>query len=123
MTKISLRFLPQQTLAEAEALLADRVESGAPVLDERGMFLGVVTHVDIEHVPPDKRDQHTVAETMNRDVLTIYPDETLDEALEQLTSRRVSWAPIVDAEAMTEGKHVIGLRNSHLFTFLILFLC
>src|SRR5947209_1440741 len=67
MTKISLLFLPQQTLAEAEALLAGSVESGAPVLDERGMLLGVVTHVDIDRVPPDKRDQRTVAETMNRD--------------------------------------------------------
>lgn len=112
MTRISLRFLPRQTLVEAEALLAGRVESGAPVLDERGMLLGVVTHVDIEHVSPDKRDQRTVAEIMNRDVLTIYPDETLDEALEQLTSRRVSWAPIVDAEAMSEGKHVVGLLSA-----------
>src|SRR5438045_3372575 len=35
MMQISLRFLPQQTVAEAEAMLAGRVESGAPVLGER----------------------------------------------------------------------------------------
>jgi CBS domain-containing protein len=49
---------------------------------------------------------------MNRDVLVMSPDETLDEALEQLTSHRVGWAPVVDVEAAHEGKHVVGLLSA-----------
>ncbi|MEO6888012.1 MAG: CBS domain-containing protein [Ktedonobacteraceae bacterium] len=37
-------------------------------------------------------------EFLHRDPLVISPDDTLDEALEALTSQRVSWAPVVDAE-------------------------
>jgi CBS-domain-containing membrane protein len=53
-----------------------------------------------------------VEQVMNRDVLVLYPDETLDEALEQLTSRRVSWAPVVDAEVLPEKRHVMGLLSA-----------
>jgi chloride channel protein, CIC family len=110
--QISLRFLPQQTVAEAEAMLAGRVESGAPVLGERNNLLGVLTLADIQRVLPAERGQRRVAEAMNRDVLVISPDETLDEALEQLTSHRVSWAPVVDVEASPEGRHVVGLLSA-----------
>src|SRR5207244_2621530 len=57
MTQISLRFLPQQTVAEAEAMLAGRVESGAPVLGEQNNLLGVLTLADIQRVPPAEREQ------------------------------------------------------------------
>ncbi len=44
-------------------------------------------------------------------MLIALPDETLDEALEQLTSHRVSWMPVVDVEA-TAGKHVVGILTA-----------
>jgi chloride channel protein, CIC family len=106
MAQISLQFSPQQTVAEAETLLAGRVISGAPVVDARGNLLGVLTLADVQRVPLSERAQRRVAEAMNRDVLVMYPDETLDEALEQLTSRRVGWAPVVD-----EGRHLVGVLS------------
>lgn len=112
MVKVALCFTANQTVAEAEALLANRAESGAPVLDAGSNLQGILSHVDIERIPPDKRGERTVAEVMSRDVLTLDPDETLDEALEQLTSHRVSWAPVVDVEATPQGKRVIGLLSA-----------
>ncbi len=109
MTKPLLTFLPGQAVAQAEAALVKEGLGGAPVLDERGDLLGVLAHADIERVPLDKRDQATVGEAMNRDVFTITPDETLDEALEQLTSHRVGWAPVVDVEMIAGVRHVVGL--------------
>lgn len=112
MTKPLLTFLPAQTVAQAEALLAQQTVSGAPVLDERGDLLGVLTHADIRRVPPDKRAEVTVGEAMNRSVFTITPDEMLDEALEQLTSHRVGWAPVVDVEIIAGVRHVVGLLTA-----------
>jgi chloride channel protein, CIC family len=112
MSLVSLRFSPQQTVAEAESLFTARVESGGPVLDAKGNLLGVLTQVDIQRVPLSEREQRRVSEVMNRDVLIAYPDETLDEALEQLTSHRVSWMPIVDVEAATAGQHVVGILTA-----------
>lgn len=45
---------------------------------------------------------------MNRDVLVVQPDDTLDVALEQLTSHRVGWMPVVEVDAGTSGRHVLG---------------
>ena len=112
MSPVLLRFSPQQTVAEAESLFTGRVESGGPVLDAKGNLLGVLTQVDIQRLSLSEREQRRVSEVMNRDVLIAYPDETLDEALEQLTSHRVSWVPIVDVEASTAGQHVVGILTA-----------
>jgi CIC family chloride channel protein len=112
MTPPSVSFRVNQTLAEAEKLLDNRVISGAPVLDARGNLLGVLTLADIEHVPLEMREQRRVEEVMTRDPLVGYPDETLDEALEVLARHRVSWMPIVDAESAVAKQHVIGVLTS-----------
>ena len=112
MSALSLHFVPQQTVAEAESLLAARVESGGCVLDDRGNLQGVLTQIDIQRVPLGERGQKPVSDAMNRDILIAYPDESLDEALEQLTSHRVSWMPVIDVEATTVGKHVIGVLTA-----------
>jgi CIC family chloride channel protein len=102
----------EQTVTEAEHLLAMRLESGDPVLDERGNLLGVLTRIDIERVPPAERDQRLVKDMMNRDVLVLYGEETLDDALEQLTGHRVSWAPVIDVEGSPGGRHVEGILTA-----------
>jgi CIC family chloride channel protein len=69
---------------------------------------GSLSMADIQRIPLAERGQSWVEEAMQRDVLVVYPDDTLDEALEELTSRRVSWAPVVDAEALSGDRHVMG---------------
>ena len=112
MAAVTFSFSSRQTLSEAENALAQRVESGGPVLDERGNLLGVLTRVDIQQVPLPERPQKLVKDVMNRDVLILYSDGTLDDALEQLTSHRVSWAPVVNVEVSTGGPHVEGLLTA-----------
>jgi CIC family chloride channel protein len=116
MTPLTFHFSPQQTVADAEQILAARTQSGAPVIDERENLVGVLTQVDIQQVAPAERKQRFVREVMKRDVLTAYPDATLDEALELLTSHRVSWMPIIDVDtdvkAAASGKKVIGVLNA-----------
>jgi CIC family chloride channel protein len=106
MTPPPLHFSPLQTVAEAEKMLAEHAVGGASVHDASGNLLGVLTLADIERVPQEERSQCGVEKAMNRDVLTIQADETLDVALEQLTSHRIGWMPVVEAGA--SGKQVIG---------------
>jgi CIC family chloride channel protein len=112
MVVLSASFSPQQTVADAEKVLANHIESGAPVLDAQGNLLGVLTQVDIQRIPIAERVTALVEMAMNRDVLTVYPDDTLDEALEQLTSHRVSWAPVVDVEHVVGDNHVVGILSA-----------
>ncbi len=112
MTPLTFHFLPLQTIAEAEQLLAERQESGAPVVDIHNNLLGILTQADIQRIPLEERPQRLVQAVMTRDVLTAYPDATLDEALELLTSHRVSWMPIIDVEAAADSQRVIGILNA-----------
>jgi CIC family chloride channel protein len=105
MTPVSVALRETQTLAEATALLALQDWHGAPVLDEKGILLGVLTQTDIERVPEAERAQRYVAGAMKREVLVVQADETLDEALEALTTNRVSWASVREAQ----DRHVIGV--------------
>lgn len=112
MAPLTLRFAPTQSVAEAEKILSSGLESGAPVVDETNALLGVLTLVDIQRVPLEVRNERRVREAMNKDVLVIYPDDTLDETLEQLTSHRVSWAPVVDVETLSGQQCVLGVLSA-----------
>jgi CIC family chloride channel protein len=102
-------FSPEQTVAEAEQELKDTIESGAPVIDQKRNLLGVLTLVDIQRVPEQERQHALVKDKMNRDVLVLSPNDTLDSALEELTGKRVSWAPVVDSIAEPTGRYVNGV--------------
>ena len=108
MTPPPLQLSPQQSVEEAEQLLDEHSVGGACVLDARGNLLGVLTLADIGRVPLGERGSRRVEGAMNRDVLAIQPDDTLDVALEQPTSHRIGWMPVVEVETATGGRHLIG---------------
>jgi CIC family chloride channel protein len=110
MVPVSVQLRENQTVAEAAALLAEHQLRGAPVLSGQGILQGVLTQTDIGRVPSTERDQHHVKETMKHHALVIHADESLDEALEELTTNRVSWAPVIEeARALTQDHQVIGV--------------
>jgi CBS domain-containing protein len=108
MTPPPLHFSPQQSVAQAEQQLVERAIGGASVLDARGSLLGVLTLADIERVPLGERGKRTVGEAMNREVLVAQPEDTLDVALEQLTSHRIGWMPVVEVESSMENRRLVG---------------
>jgi CBS domain-containing protein len=67
---------------------------------------------DIQRIPLEEREKQQVKDILHHDPLIVSPEDTLDEALEALTSQRVSWAPVVDAEAIGSGHHVLGTLSA-----------
>src|SRR5579883_509642 len=108
MSPSPLTLAPQQSVAEAERLLAERVVGGTSVLDAQGNLLGVLTLADIRKVPPEERAHRSIEEAMNRDVQAAHLDDTLDVTLEQLTSHRIGWMPVVEIELATESRRLVG---------------
>ncbi len=109
MAPVSVQLRENQNVAEAAGLLAENNLRGAPVLSEQEILQGILTQTDIDRVPATERDQRRVKETMKHNVLVIHADETLDEALEELTTSRVSWAPVVEVKALAQDRRVIGV--------------
>jgi CIC family chloride channel protein len=69
---------------------------GVPVLDGDGHFRGVVTPSALASVPPEAQARTTLAHLLGDDPPATAPHDTLDEALQQMAEREVSWLPVVE---------------------------
>ncbi|MGH2496859.1 MAG: chloride channel protein [Ktedonobacteraceae bacterium] len=107
-------FSPAQSVADAERVLNEQKAgiSGAPVINDGGQLLGTLTRADIQRVPLAERESRTVQEAMHKDVLLVQPEESLDDALEQLTEHQVSWAPVVNDIDTPGGKNIAGILTA-----------
>lgn len=111
MSSSFVPLLPTQSIAEATTILTEHELRGTPVLSPEGELLGTLAKTDIELIPMQEREQRTVADFMNRQVQTLHPEETLDTALEELTARHVSWAPVLESQSVATGERVIGILS------------
>lgn len=109
MQPLSLYIAPTMTLDEAEQELRKRSELYTPVVNTGGALQGTITLAAIQEIPRAEWTNRSVESLMKRDVLTVEPDDTLDEALERLTSSRVNWAPVVDLNALPNTPNVNGI--------------
>ncbi len=84
-------------ITEAIPILDGDPDSGAVLLDDRGAFAGVVTARQLEQLPPEQMASATIDKVIVRDPVVLDPEERMDVALEQLTARGLSWAPVVES--------------------------
>lgn len=116
------------SLAEAAHILTTHKISALPVVDEQQQLVGVVTEADFlralgvpSHHPTHnlwqtleamfiptlelkEPDDASVADLMTRDVISITPDHTLHDLLEEMKKNRIKRVVVCD-----EAHHVIGM--------------
>jgi CBS domain-containing protein len=82
------------------ARIMEQADVGAiPVVDSDDILVGIITDRDIAvRVVAAGRDPRstTVADIATNNVSPAYPDEPLDEALEQMAYRQVRRLPVID---------------------------
>ncbi len=97
---------PHANAAAIAEILWSRDCGSVPIVDERGILLGIVTDRDLT-IALGTRDRRASTlradECMTRDVETCNPDEDLQDALEVMLARRVRRVPIVDRDGRLEG--------------------
>jgi CIC family chloride channel protein len=71
-------------------------DSGLVLLDDAGKFGGILGHRQLEKISQGQMSAEDLAKAMAKDPLVVKPDEPMDVALEHLTVRGLSWAPVVD---------------------------
>jgi CBS domain-containing protein len=106
------------TLAEAVALLADRAIGAAPVVDEAGRPVGVVSQTDIlihereqigkPTVPSGPAPDVLVRDLMTPAIFAVPPDHPAYRVVEELLRLRVHQLFVVDA-----GGVLIGVISTH----------
>ena len=100
---------PNQSLSEAVRVLVEARVSGAPVVDEHGIFRGLVSEYDClrimalgEYTSEDYEQRVSVSEIMSRDLFAIPPDLDLFSIASEFMSHHVRRFPVV------EGRVLIG---------------
>jgi CIC family chloride channel protein len=71
-------------------------DSGLALLNESGDFVGVVTSQQIYEISPEMKASTPLSKLIVNDSVVLNPNDHMDVALEQLTARGLSWAPVVE---------------------------
>jgi CBS domain-containing protein len=94
------------TVLDAARAMEEEDVGSIPVVDADGILFGVITDRDIVlRVVAAGRDPAatSIDAVATRDVSPAYPDESLDEALQQMAQRQVRRLPVI------EDDRVVGL--------------
>ena len=104
---------PGATLEEAARLLTAHRIHHLPVVEEGNRLAGIVSDTDLRNATLDgmfggaeRGDSGrpvTVGEIMTRELVTLSPGDTLDDAMLVLTRRRIGALPVV------EGDRLVGI--------------
>ena len=96
---------PNATVAEAAKVMAREDVGPVPIVED-GRLVGIVTDRDIVvRVVAEGRDPNatTVREIASTELVTVSPDDALDDALNRLAERQVRRLPVV------EGERLVGI--------------
>ncbi|NHN58943.1 MULTISPECIES: IMP dehydrogenase [Halorussus] len=93
---------PDQTVREVDAMMEQKGVSGAPVTDDDGDVLGIISGTDIRpYLEVGDRDE--VREAMTDEVITAGEDVTAREALELMYEHKIERVPVVDDDNRLTG--------------------
>jgi IMP dehydrogenase len=94
---------PDQTVREVDEMMGREGVSGAPVVDDEGTVLGIISGTDIRpYLEVSDRDE--VRDAMTSEVITAPEGVTAREALELMYEHKIERVPIVD-----EDERLVGL--------------
>ncbi len=96
---------PETNLTELSQVFQESGHHGALVVD-KGQLYGMITLSDLERAITAGQLDRTVADFCTRNLVTAFPDETLDDALRQFGALDVGRMPVVERQ---NRSHVLGL--------------
>lgn len=110
MTKAAVTDAPDDTLAEAAAKMRAQ-QTGSLLIMEGSTLAGIVTERDVLRVVGDGQDPKAVAlrDVMTKDVVTIGPDESVQDAARIMFEKWFRHLPVTTADGSVAG--IISLRD------------
>ena len=127
MTKNVITVTGETPVRELAKILSDNNISGAPVLDDKAMVIGVVTESDLidqnkkVHIPtvvaildsfiflesPNKMEKElkkmagiTVEDIFAHEVISVQQDTPLDEVATLMAEKKIHTLPVIDGEKL-----------------------
>ncbi|MEK9148489.1 MAG: CBS domain-containing protein [Candidatus Desantisbacteria bacterium] len=113
MVKDVFTISPKETMADLRMLLKEKQISGIPVV-EKGKMIGVVSIEDLINCLITGQTNALIEEKMQRDIMTLYEDEPLTQAMNKFNKHNFGRLPVIDRKnnlvgIVTKGTIVSGL--------------
>ncbi len=102
-TRNIVTLKPEMSIREAAATLVKHGIRGAPVVDEEGRLLGIVTMADIARAVAEGRLNAKVEEYMSKDVITIREDQDILEAIRLMNKYKIGRLIVTDIHGRLVG--------------------
>jgi CBS domain-containing protein len=115
MQRNVVSILPTATVEQAIRLLRNLDISGAPVVDEDGVLVGIISEFALLEIVYDPNIRNApVAHFMTRDVLTVSEDALLSDVAGIFIRHRVRRVPVVQ-----DGRLVGVVSRSDLLNYVL----
>ena len=104
---------PKASVYDALRMMSDK-DIGALVIMEKDKMVGILSERDYARkvVLVGKTSRETlVEEIMSRNVVTIHPDQTVEEAMELMTAKRIRHLPVVENDSERKVITMISLGD------------
>jgi chloride channel protein, CIC family len=113
MKKDLVTLSSSDSAEEAFRIMSDKKIQGIPVITSDRHVQGILTMSDVMRVPHDELRTTRIDNLMTKNVISVYPDDTLLVALEKLTEHAIGRLPVVDKET----NEIVGIvSRSDLFS-------
>ena len=104
-----ISVLPETPVITAIDIILSNNFNGLPVVDKKGILVGIVTKYDIISKGGFLRDDSKISDVMNADPLTLFENMTVDDAIRSFTEHhKVDPIPVIDT-----GRRVIGIISRY----------
>lgn len=114
MTTEVVTVAPEIPIMEARSLMKESGVRRLPVVDKRGRLVGIITQGDIQEASPSDATslsiwelnyllaRTTVAQVMTKkeDLLTVSPEEPIEQAASMMRQHKVGGLPVVKGEKL-----------------------
>ncbi|MGB9694139.1 MAG: CBS domain-containing protein, partial [Fervidobacterium sp.] len=96
MTKKVITLTPTMTINEFFDKIAEHHHIGFPVTNESNKLIGIVTLQDAMKIAREKRSSVSIAEICTKKLITVFPENSIAEALEKMNKYNVGRLLVVD---------------------------
>jgi coenzyme F420 hydrogenase subunit beta len=96
MTKKVITVPPTMTVNELLDKIAKHHHIGFPIMDESKQIVGIVTLQDAMKVSKEKRNSVSVSEISTKDLVVVFPDNSVAEAFEKISKHNIGRLLVVD---------------------------
>lgn len=96
-------------LPENNMLKSKTVHDGFPIVDSKGLLIGIITYGDIVKALAQGKENSTVEEVGTKNLITGFPEEKLFDLVVRMGKHSIEQLPIVSPQ---NNKKLVGLLDS-----------